>query len=125
MSSISDRSRTRAIWPCLLVLAGALLPLQPTIADEAAFHDGHADRQGWEAWFAELSGAYREGAEFWAGHRSDHKPPDCAATQMSPSGRAAKKPKTGSERAIVGAIPKRITRQDGTARSIQAAEPRL
>jgi hypothetical protein len=81
MRSISDRSRAGAIWPCLLVLAGALLPLQPTIADEAAFHDGQADRQGWEAWFGGLSGAFRQGAEFWTGRRSDHKPPDCAATQ--------------------------------------------
>jgi hypothetical protein len=45
-----------------------------------AFRDGHADRQAWEAWFAGLSGIYRAGAEFWAGHRSDPKAPACAST---------------------------------------------
>jgi hypothetical protein len=70
----------RALWTSALVLAGAQLPLHLAIADETAFRDGHADRQRWEAWFAGLSGASREGAEFWASHRSDRTSPGCAST---------------------------------------------
>lgn len=60
-----------------------LLPFQPALADEAAtpaFRDGHTDRQAWETWFGGLSGTYRDGAEFWASHRSDPNPPDCSST---------------------------------------------
>jgi hypothetical protein len=45
-----------------------------------AFGDGHADRKAFESWFDQLSGVYRAGAEFWAGHRSDPSPPDCVST---------------------------------------------
>jgi hypothetical protein len=48
-----------------------------TVMLTTAFREGHADRQAWESWFGGLSGAYRDGAEFWASHRSEPRIPDC------------------------------------------------
>ena len=45
----------------------------------ATYEQGMADRQALESWFAGLSGDFRAGADFWAGHRSARKPPSCAA----------------------------------------------
>jgi len=55
----------------MLGVAFAALVVSSAIAQEAAFHEGHADRQAFETWFNGLSDTYRAGAEFWAGHRSD------------------------------------------------------
>lgn len=46
-------------------------------AESQAFQDGLAQRRKWEAWFSGLTGDYRDGASFWASHRSDHSPPSC------------------------------------------------
>lgn len=79
--------RAIAIWSAfrfglIFVALDAVMPFQPTLADEAAtpaFRDGRADRQAWETWFNGLSGTYQAGAEFWASHRSDPSPPDCTS----------------------------------------------
>lgn len=68
----------------VMVLDGCLASHpQPTLAAEntptnnttPAFKDGHADRFAYERWFAGLSGEFRNGADFWAAHRSDSTPP--------------------------------------------------
>jgi hypothetical protein len=51
-----------------------------TVTTTSAFRDGRADRQAWEAWVGGLGSTNRAGAEFWAGHRSDPRPPDCGST---------------------------------------------
>jgi hypothetical protein len=51
---------------------------EPVAAQESVtFRQGFADRQGWETWFASLSGTYLGGASFWAEHRSDPRTPSC------------------------------------------------
>jgi restriction system protein len=45
----------------------------------AAYSEGQADREAWEAWFASLTGDSRAGADYWAGHRST-RGVSCAAT---------------------------------------------
>jgi hypothetical protein len=49
-----------------------LIPRSLTIpsATSASFQKGRADRQTWENWFAQTSGDYRSGAEWWASHRN-------------------------------------------------------
>jgi hypothetical protein len=42
-----------------------------------AYQQGAADRSAWEAWFRRLTGAYRDGAEYWAGQRSTPNPGSC------------------------------------------------
>jgi peptidoglycan hydrolase-like protein with peptidoglycan-binding domain/uncharacterized protein YecT (DUF1311 family) len=49
----------------------------------AAFRQGQVDRQGWEAWSGTLTGDYRAGAEYWAGHRSLPNPGSCSASPPS------------------------------------------
>ena len=43
----------------------------------AAYVDGQQDRRAWEAWFASLSGDFRQGADWWAGIRSTQNPLPC------------------------------------------------
>ena len=42
-----------------------------------AFMDGLQDRRTWETWFGGLSGAARDGADWWAGQRSQPHPGSC------------------------------------------------
>jgi hypothetical protein len=42
-----------------------------------AYQQGAADRGAWEAWFRGLTGAYRDGAEYWAAQRSTPNPGSC------------------------------------------------
>src|SRR5438876_11169142 len=58
----------------LVTCAVAVTPAKAT----SPFEDGRADRRGWETWFNGLTGDFREGAEFWAAHRSDPQPPSCS-----------------------------------------------
>jgi hypothetical protein len=80
----------RAVVVSLIGVTALSIP-QTSPADESmtspAFRDGLADRQAWEAWFGELTGTFRLGAEFWASHRSDSRRPDCA-TMTDPTFRA-------------------------------------
>jgi hypothetical protein len=47
-------------------------------SSSATAQQGYADRMAWENWFNGLSGGtYRNGAEFWAEHRSDRPQPSC------------------------------------------------
>jgi hypothetical protein len=55
--------------------ASAAPPDQP--ARSKAFEEGLADRQAWEDWFANLSGPFKDGAEYWSGQRSIPKPGSC------------------------------------------------
>ncbi len=48
------------------------------------FQQGQADRRNWEGWFASLSGAFREGAQYWTGERSKPRPGTC----YGPTGQA-------------------------------------
>ena len=48
-----------------------------------AYEQGRADRQAWESWFAGITGDFRAGADFWAGHRSARNPPSCSASGYS------------------------------------------
>lgn len=54
-------------------------------AQSEAYRQGQTDREVWEKWFNGLSGDYRVGAEYWAGHRSLPTPGSCA-TAPSDSG---------------------------------------
>ena len=46
-------------------------PLDQNIGSPASsFDQGLADRAEYEQWFASLSGDFRRGADWWAGHRS-------------------------------------------------------
>jgi restriction system protein len=55
-------------------------PEQSAAKPSAAFQQGQADRQSWEAWFAGLTGESRAGADYWAAHRStSHRKPCDAA----------------------------------------------
>ena len=55
----------------------------PESRPSAAYQQGQADRQSWEAWFSSQSGDYRAGAEYWAGQRSLPHPGSCAAVPPS------------------------------------------
>jgi hypothetical protein len=48
-----------------------------SIKDVTAYGQGQTDRKNWESWFAGLTGAFRDGAEWWAGVRSMASPPSC------------------------------------------------
>jgi hypothetical protein len=50
----------------------------PQLSYPAAYVDGKQDRRAWEAWFAGLSGDFRQGADWWAGVRSTPNPPTCS-----------------------------------------------
>lgn len=55
----------------------------PADNKSATYEQGRTDRQASESWFAGLTGDFRAGADFWAGHRSDRKPPSCSAPGQS------------------------------------------
>jgi TerB N-terminal domain/TerB-C domain len=46
------------------------VPSQPEPEPSAIYSQGRADRGRLEGWFGSLTGDYRAGAEYWAGHRS-------------------------------------------------------
>jgi hypothetical protein len=60
---------------------GSPIPLYPRPTDEEpkskAHMEGAADRRAWETWFGGLSGAYKDGAEYWTGQRSTPQPGSC------------------------------------------------
>jgi hypothetical protein len=68
---------------CLLVSAAMLSAVLSAAAQEPApsdaFHQGQADRNGWETWVAGLPPDQLAGAEYWAGQRSLPHPGPCAA----------------------------------------------
>jgi hypothetical protein len=66
----------RTLISSVALICLALLAARSGVADDTALRDGHADRQAWETWFGGLSGTYRDGATFWASHRSEPNPPD-------------------------------------------------
>jgi hypothetical protein len=41
------------------------------------FEEGLANRRAWEAWFAGLTGPFKDGAEYWSAQRSIPKPGSC------------------------------------------------
>jgi hypothetical protein len=58
----------------------ALSPEQRQAAMTPAYADGRQARATYEQWYAALpAGPYRDGATFWAAHRTDRPPPVCAA----------------------------------------------
>jgi hypothetical protein len=60
---------------------GSPIPLYPRPTDEEPkpkpYMEGAADRRAWETWFGGLSGAYKDGAEYWTGQRSTPRPGSC------------------------------------------------
>jgi hypothetical protein len=51
---------------------------QPTLPPTTKpYEDGFADRRAWEWWFGDLAGAFQDGAEYWAGERSNPQPGSC------------------------------------------------
>jgi hypothetical protein len=60
----------------LLGCAGAASTADAATTDPA-FQQGLADRQQWETWSGSLTGDYKRGAEYWAGHRSLPNPGSC------------------------------------------------
>lgn len=42
-----------------------------------AYNQGFADRRAWEWFFAGLTGAFKDGAEYWSGQRSTPQPGSC------------------------------------------------
>jgi hypothetical protein len=74
----ADAPRSRPTLSASTTGVAPAVVAPPVAAEEpVTFRQGLADRQGWEQWVASLSGPYLDGATFWAGHRSDHKPPTC------------------------------------------------
>jgi restriction system protein len=68
--------------PAQAAPAPTLVP--PTEAQPSSSYQlGQADRQAWEIWFGTVTGNYRAGAEWWAGHRSLPSPRSCAAAPPS------------------------------------------
>jgi len=63
--------------------SASVVPAPSDSQPSAAFQEGQADRQSWEAWFASLMGANRAGAEYWAAHRSVAKPKPCDAAPQA------------------------------------------
>jgi hypothetical protein len=61
--------------------SGSPPALRPPLPDpppqSKAYQEGLGDRRSWEQWFAGLSGAFKEGAEYWAGQRSTPRPGSC------------------------------------------------
>lgn len=55
----------------------------PKPQPSAAYRQGQADREGWEAWFGTLTGDDRAGAEYWAGQRSSPNPGSCNVAPSS------------------------------------------
>jgi hypothetical protein len=56
------------------------VPLPPPTQNpvfSTAFRDGLADRSAWEQWFSTQMGDYRDGADYWAAHRSLTSPGSC------------------------------------------------
>jgi hypothetical protein len=51
----------------------------PAAEPSRAYVEGLADRQAWEHYFGTMSGPEKEGAEWWASHRSDPNNPSCFA----------------------------------------------
>ena len=54
-------------------------------SNPVAFSDGGRDRASWEAWFGSLSADAREGATWWAAHRSLRVTGSCADPTMTVS----------------------------------------
>lgn len=46
-------------------------------ASPGAYQQGFADRRAWEWFFAGLTGAFKDGAEYWSGQRSTPQPGSC------------------------------------------------
>jgi hypothetical protein len=46
-------------------------------ANFGAYQQGFADRRAWEWFFAGLTGAFKDGAEYWSGQRSTPQPGSC------------------------------------------------
>ncbi len=69
------------MWRGISGLAlGIVMTAAASAADASAFDEGHADHVAFEAWFNSISGPFRDGAAFWAAHRSDPNPPSCAGS---------------------------------------------
>jgi hypothetical protein len=49
----------------------------PNVKDFLAYSQGQADMRSWLSWFGGLSGAYRDGADWWTGQRNRRSPPSC------------------------------------------------
>ncbi len=64
---------------CSLLLA-ALLAGSAGAQQTPSFQAGSDDRSAYEQWFSGLSGEYRSGAEFWAGHRSIPREAHCGGS---------------------------------------------
>jgi hypothetical protein len=58
--------------------APAATATPPAAEPSRAYAEGLADRQAWEHYFSLLSGPEKEGAEWWAAHRSDPNNPSCS-----------------------------------------------
>lgn len=71
--------RTTAL-PVIVVL---LLAASPTQASLGSYMGGASDRAGYEDWFASLSGEYKAGVEYWAGHRGNPKEAFCNGARAS------------------------------------------
>ena len=87
-----QRRPPRPPWICILHAVVLGIGLMATLGlggdavaanTGATYEQGRADRQALESWFAGLSGDFRAGADFWAGHRSTRKPPSCSAQGRS------------------------------------------
>ena len=50
---------------------------QSNVGDMSSYSQGQLDRRNWEAWFAQLEGPFRDGAQWWASVRSSNPPPTC------------------------------------------------
>ena len=75
-----------------LLNATSSLPTEPAAAPPtstlseshgAAYRQGQADRQSWEAWFGSQTDDYRVGADYWASQRSLPRPGSCSAVPPS------------------------------------------
>jgi hypothetical protein len=73
-----DDMRLMPISTWLEQIISPSAPATPPLAPVASsFDQGRADRADWEQWVVALTGDFRRGAEWWAGHRSLSSPGEC------------------------------------------------
>jgi len=69
---------------CMIARAeAARIPPDPT---SVPYQQGSTDRDAWEAWFNSLTGAKKDGANFWTEQRSLRAPIPCGAFENQPHG---------------------------------------
>jgi hypothetical protein len=102
------RVMATAAWLDQIIKSPA--PVPPASPVASPFDQGLTDRAELEQWFASLSGDFRRGADWWAGHRSIPNPAACSG----PASGMNQELIAGCEAAKVRLVPKDIRRKADT-----------